>query len=156
MSKGYLLLTTAHVKAWALGLVGLALAGCKPGLIELKVFDAAVTSVSAGDRDALITAGEEIYGRCKGCHSFGYNRVGPDHCGLAGRRAGGMPGYRYSPALKTADIIWTQGTLDEFLLDPRGMVPGTTMAYAGVKDDQDRRALVAYVLYSSVAAEACE
>jgi cytochrome c len=67
------------------------------------------------------------------------------HKGLFGRQAGTVPGFDYSEAMKASGIIWDEETLDAFLSDPRGFVPGTKMTYAGVKNPQDRADLIAYL-----------
>jgi cytochrome c len=90
-------------------------------------------------------AGETVYSRCLGCHAIEYNRTGPKHCGLLGRRAGGVPDYEYSPAMKRSKLVWNERTLDRFLADPLKTVPGTTMTYAGVPDPRERAALIVYL-----------
>ena len=90
-------------------------------------------------------AGETIYARCFACHALAYNRTGPKHCGLLGRRAGSVAGFEYSTAMKRANWVWNRQTLDRFLADPLKTVPGTTMGYAGVKDRQERADLIAYI-----------
>ena len=90
-------------------------------------------------------AGEDVYSRCLGCHAVEYNRTGPKHCGVIGRRAGSVPGYDYSPAMKNSGIVWNERTLDRFLADPPQTVPGTTMTYAGVPEAKDRADLIAYL-----------
>ena len=90
-------------------------------------------------------AGAVIYERCLACHALAYNRTGPKHCGLFGRRAGSEPGFQYSDAMKHAGWVWNRQTLDRFLADPLKTVPGTTMGYAGVKDSQERADLIAYL-----------
>lgn len=89
--------------------------------------------------------GESIYARCLACHALSYDRVGPRHCGLFGRRAGSVPGFAYSPAMKHSTITWDEKTLDRFLAGPLAMVPGSTMTYDGVPDPQDRADLIAYL-----------
>jgi cytochrome c len=90
-------------------------------------------------------AGEQIYKRCQGCHSIDRNRVGPMHLGLFGRKAGSVEGFNYSKAMRESGIVWDEATLDKFLENPRGVVPGTKMTYAGVKDAQERADLIAYL-----------
>ena len=89
--------------------------------------------------------GEEIYGRCLACHALGYDRTGPRHCGLFGRRAGSVPGFAYSDAMRRSRIVWNAKTLDRFIADPLKTVPGTAMGYAGVKDARERADLIAYL-----------
>lgn len=63
---------------------------------------------------AGLERGEAIYARCQACHALAYNRTGPKHCGLFGRRAGGVADFRYSPAMAHASIVWNGNTLDRF------------------------------------------
>jgi cytochrome c len=90
-------------------------------------------------------AGEAIHSRCLACHALAYDRTGPRHCGLLGRRAGSVPGFPYSDAMKRSKIVWSEETLDFFLADPLNVVPGTSMGYAGVADAKERRDLIAYL-----------
>jgi cytochrome c len=106
-----------------------------------------VAALAAGDP----TAGEAVYSRCQGCHSLEYNRTGPKHCSLLGRRAGSAPGYEYSAAMKKSGIVWSEKTLERFLADPVKTVPGTTMTYAGVPDAKDRADLIAYLKQQTAA-----
>jgi cytochrome c len=69
--------------------------------------------------------GEEIYQRCLACHSLAQNRVGPRHCGLFGRKAGSVKNYQYSTAMKKYGVTWNEATLDHFIENPMGVVPGT-------------------------------
>lgn len=89
--------------------------------------------------------GKEIYGRCLACHALEYDRVGPRHCGLFGRRAGSVPGFAYSAAMRRSKIVWNEKTLDRFLANPLKTVPGTAMTYAGVPDASERADLIAYL-----------
>jgi cytochrome c len=90
-------------------------------------------------------AGQEIYERCAACHSLDRDRVGPRHCGIFGRRAGSVPGFAYSEAMRDSGIVWNRQTLNTFLADPLGTVPGTFMTYAGVKDPEERAQLLAFL-----------
>ena len=100
-----------------------------------------VAALSAGDPKA----GEGLYARCAACHALAYDRVGPRHCGLLGRRAGSIEGFEYSAAMKKSGVVWNAKTLDGFIADPLKAVPGTTMTYAGVKDPKERADLLAYL-----------
>jgi cytochrome c len=94
------------------------------------------------------TRGAKIYERCGACHAIDRDRTGPRHAGLFGRRAGSVPGFAYSAAMKKAGadgLVWNDETLDSFLQNPTHYVPGTRMGYAGVKDDQERADLIAYL-----------
>ena len=92
-----------------------------------------------------IAAGQEIYERCAACHSLDRDRVGPRHCGIFGRRAGSVPGFVYSEAMRASGIVWNRQTLDAFIADPLGTVPGTFMGYAGVQDAEERAQLLAFL-----------
>ncbi|MGH8461540.1 MAG: c-type cytochrome [Stenotrophobium sp.] len=96
--------------------------------------------------------GEVVYGRCGACHSLTYDRTGPRHCGLFGRRAGSVKGFNYSAAMKKSGIVWNAKTLDKFLTNPMKMVPGTYMGYAGIPDPQDRADLIAYLKQAGASA----
>jgi cytochrome c len=98
---------------------------------------------SAAEDDPV--RGEKLYGRCGGCHSIERDRVGPRHQGLFGRRAGGVPGFAYSEAMKQSGIVWDTATLDRFLAGPRALVPGTRMGFAGIADAKERADLIAYL-----------
>jgi cytochrome c len=98
-------------------------------------------------------AGEAVYARCAACHALAYDRTGPRHCGLIGRRAGSIAGFAYSDAMKDAQIVWDRKTLDLFLADPRKTVPGTSMGYDGVKDQKERADLIAYLAQAGKSAE---
>ncbi|HYD59992.1 MAG TPA: cytochrome c family protein [Noviherbaspirillum sp.] len=94
---------------------------------------------------AQIKAGEAVYARCLACHSLQHDRTGPRHCGLFGRRAGSVPGFDYSDAMKHSKIVWDEKSLDRFLTAPMKVVPGTSMGYAGIEDRQERADLIAYL-----------
>lgn len=111
---------------------------------------AAATDAAAPDQ---VKTGEAIYARCLACHALAYDRTGPRHCGLFGRRAGSVKGFAYSPAMQRADIIWNAGTLDRFLANPTQAVPGTSMGYAGIPDSKERAALIAYLRQANGSAE---
>jgi cytochrome c len=90
-------------------------------------------------------SGETIYARCLACHALAYDRTGPRHCGLFGRRAGSVKGFAYSEAMKHSKIVWDEKTLDRFLARPPKAVPGTSMGYAGVTDRKERADVIAYL-----------
>ena len=100
-----------------------------------------VAALATGDPKA----GEALYPRCLACHALAYDRVGPRHCGLIGRRAGSVAGFDYSDAMEQSKLTWTRENLERFLADPLGTVPGTTMTYAGVPDAKERADLIAYL-----------
>ena len=100
---------------------------------------------AAGETAGDPAKGEQVYRRCQGCHSIDRNRIGPMHKGLFGRKAGSVPDFDYSDAMKNSGIVWTEVTLDQFLQGPRKMVPGTKMTFVGIPKPQDRADLIAYL-----------
>jgi cytochrome c len=89
--------------------------------------------------------GQQLYeSRCIACHSPDANRVGPMHRGVFGRKAGSVPGYAYSTALKNAGFVWDAAKLDAWLTDPQALVPGQKMNFKVAKP-QDRADLIAYL-----------
>ena len=93
----------------------------------------------------LIARGEALYDRhCIACHSLDRNRVGPKHRGVYGRKAGAVPDFRYSKALRALDIVWTEETLDLWLENPPAFAPGTSMGFRLNNPDQ-RRAVISYL-----------
>ncbi|MGK7062854.1 c-type cytochrome [Bradyrhizobium sp. 1050_B9_N1_2] len=90
--------------------------------------------------------GKVIFKTCAACHATDHgNRVGPGLEGIIGRKAGTVPGFDYSDAIKTSGIVWEAKILDAYLESPQKVVPGNRMPYAGLKDSTDRADLVAYL-----------
>ncbi len=103
---------------------------------------------SASSHAADVDAGQAVFkAQCGFCHSVtqGKNMVGPSLFGLIGSKSGSVDGFRYSAANKSADITWSPETLDKYLIAPREVIPGTTMTYAGLKDDAKRANLIAWL-----------
>ncbi len=96
---------------------------------------------------ADLAKGEKIFKRCKTCHTLedGKNRVGPHLFGLFGRAAGSVEGYKYSKAMKESGIVWDEEKLDVYLTKPKDLVPKTKMNFPGLKDEQDRIDIIAYL-----------
>lgn len=93
-------------------------------------------------------AGERVYAQCRACHQVGENArnlVGPQLNGMFGRKTGSVAGYSYTEANKNADITWDDKTFSEYIVDPKGKIPGTKMAFAGVKNPQQVTDLIAYL-----------
>lgn len=93
-------------------------------------------------------AGERVYAQCRACHQVGEsarNLVGPQLNGVFGRKTGSVAGYSYTDANKNANITWDEKTFSEYIVDPKGKIPGTKMAFAGLKNPQQVTDLIAYL-----------
>lgn len=92
-------------------------------------------------------AGRRVFARCRSCHVLeeGVNRVGPSLYGIFGRDAGSVEGFRYSDANANSGITWTEETMFEYLENPREYIPGTNMAFPGLRSEQDRADIIAYL-----------
>ena len=123
--------------------------------VSLVILTGAPVATSAATTNVTERArrGEQIYTRCLACHALSYDRVGPRHCGLIGRRAGTVPGFDYSAAMKKSGLTWSEATLNRFLAKPLKMVPGSSMTYDGVPDAKERADLIAYLKQAGGSAE---
>ncbi len=95
-----------------------------------------------------IEAGETVFKKCRACHAVGpdaKNRVGPQLNGLFGRTAGSVKGYRYSDANANSGIVWSEDIFAEYIRNPRGYIPGTKMAFVGLKKDDEIANITAYL-----------
>jgi cytochrome c len=92
--------------------------------------------------------GQRVFGACAACHSLqpDQNMTGPSLADVWNRKAGSTSSFsRYSPALKSANIVWNDKTLDEWINDPQHVVPGNQMTFAGIKDARQRADLLAFL-----------
>jgi len=98
-----------------------------------------------------VTAGRQVFRKCQACHSLdpGKNLVGPSLAGVIGRKAGSAPNYSYSPAMKSANLVWDAKTLDSYLNDPQKVVPGNKMPFPGLKTAHDRDDIIAFLASSN-------
>ena len=97
-------------------------------------------ALAAGDAER----GEQLYEGCQDCHSLDNNDIGPRHRGVFGRKAGTVPGYDYSDALRNSGIVWNEETLDRWLTDPQAFVTGAKMFYH-LPNAQDRADVIAFL-----------
>ena len=99
---------------------------------------------SAGDA----ARGATVFQSCAACHSTapGVDMTGPSLAHAWGRKAGTAPGFsRYSDAMKHADVVWDETTLDRWLTNPDAFIPGTTMTFPGIRDSHPRQDVIAYL-----------
>ena len=118
---------------------------CATALAVLASFVLASQSLAA---DGNPTRGQSVFGACAACHSLqpGQNMTGPSLADVWNRKAGSLATFsRYSDALKSANIIWNDKTLDEWINDPQHVVPGNQMTFAGIKDARQRSDLLAFL-----------
>ena len=117
--------------------------------MRLFLLSIAVCFVGIGAAEAQdAAAGEKTFAQCRACHQIGEsakNAVGPVLNGLFGRKAGSVEGYSYSAANKNSGITWDEATFAEYIKDPKAKVPGTKMIYAGLKDEQRIKDLIAFL-----------
>ena len=119
--------------------------------VPLDITDAAGVKLT-GDPEA----GEKVFKQCATCHTIEKekNKVGPSLYGVIGRPAGTAPGFNYSTANKESGITWTEQEMFGYLENPRKRIPGTKMAFVGLKKPEDRANVIAYIQETFKAAEA--
>jgi cytochrome c2 len=109
-------------------------------------------SVFAADEDdPLFVKGRSLFGRCRACHAFKPDTRslsrGPNLWDVVGRKAGTAAGYtEYSRAMLDSKVIWSAETIDSYLADPKGYIPGNLMNFIGVPKPDERKALVNYLV----------
>jgi cytochrome c len=97
-------------------------------------------------------AGRRVFAQCRSCHTIeegGPNRLGPNLHGVFGRPVGSVEGFAYSQAVADADFTWDADKLEHWLENPRTFLPGNRMAFAGVRDQEQRHNLIAYLMVES-------
>ena len=110
-----------------------------------------ITTSAAASSLALaqdITAGKSSFNKCLACHAIGEgakNKVGPVLNGLDGRKSGTAADYSYTDANKNSGITWNEAQFKEYIKDPKAKIPGTKMAFAGIKKETEVNDLWAYI-----------
>jgi cytochrome c len=92
--------------------------------------------------------GKLLFLKCASCHDISSTpsaKIGPNLMGVYGRKAGSLPGYSYSPGMKATNFVWNDAMLNRWLTRPTEVVPGTAMAFAGLPNEEDRAAIIAYL-----------
>lgn len=118
--------------------------------IGFLAFSAALLIAAPALADGNPDAGKSVFIKCQACHEAeqGVNKIGPTLKGLVGRKAASIADYKYSEAMAAkgaAGQIWDEATLAAYLPDPKAYVPGTKMAFAGLKNPQEVADVIAYL-----------
>jgi nitrite reductase (NO-forming) len=113
-------------------------------------------AASPATMTAEAAAGAQVFRKCQACHSLqpGKNGVGPSLAGIVGKKAASVPGFNYSTAMKSSNLTWDTATLDAYLTDPQKTVPGNKMPFPGLKTENERNRLVAYMVAGASASGA--
>lgn len=120
------------------------LAACAGAHAAAPVASSAPTAPTA----AQVDSGRRLFARCAGCHQIGPNAgnvFGPQLTGVVGRKAGSVPNYSYSPALKKSALVWNEATLVAFIRDSDKVVPGNKMRFFSFMSEKQVRDIVAYL-----------
>jgi len=113
------------------------------GLVTLS------SGAALADGDAA--KGKRIFNKCKTCHSLDQkkNKIGPHLVGIIGRKAGSVENFKYSSAMKKANIVWDEKTLNAYLEKPKKFMPGNKMTFAGLNKESQRKDVIAYIKANS-------
>ena len=123
----------------------------RPALAALTIACGLAATAPAPAQEGNAEEGAEVFKKCRACHDVGpeaKNKVGPLLNGIIGRPAGTVEGFNYSDANKQAGskgLVWTDDVMFKYLEAPLSFMPGTKMAFAGLKDAQDRKDVIAYL-----------
>jgi cytochrome c len=106
-------------------------------------------STLSASEDGEVSSGQLVFNNaCRTCHSIreGDNRLGPHMRGIIGRKAGSLPNYSYSSAMRGANFVWDEENLERFMANPDEIVPGNTMKpYGGLASAESRVELIAFL-----------
>ncbi len=138
-------------KLWTPIVVTLALAGCSKA--PDSAGEGSGTSEGSGQKPVTASSADlgappSAFAQCAVCHKAekgAPNGLGPSLFGVVGRKAGVVPAFTYSPAMKASGLTWDEATIDRFITKPQAAVPGTRMSFAGVSDAAKRAEIIAWL-----------
>ena len=105
-------------------------------------------AAASGAQAQDVAAGKSSFNKCMACHAIGEgakNKVGPQLNGLDGRKSGITEGYSYSDANKNSGVTWNKDVFLDYIKDPKAKIPGTKMAFVGIKNEKEANDLWAFV-----------
>ena len=117
-------------------------------ILRALVIGAATAAAASSALAQDVAAGKSSFNKCLACHAIGEgakNKVGPELNGLEGRKSGTVAGYSYSEANKNSGLTWDEATFKEYIKDPKAKIPGTKMAFAGIKKETEVNDLWAFL-----------
>jgi cytochrome c len=117
--------------------------------MKTLIMAAALVAASAGTCSAQdVAAGEASFRKCSPCHDIGPDakiKLGPPLNGIDGRKAGSYEGFNYSDANKNSGIVWSEATFKDYIQNPMQKMPGTRMAFVGIRNEKEIADLWAYL-----------
>ena len=125
-------------------MVGVIVVSNEDQISSQKNLDNLVVSSELGDP----LAGKRVFNKCKVCHLLekdSVHRIGPNLYGVINRTSGTAPGYEFSKAMRQAAVTWNRETLSRYLIKPKDFIPGTKMAFPGLKNPEDIQDVIAYI-----------
>lgn len=118
-------------------------------ILSLSVGAAGSAFAQSADSAALLEKGKRLYLKCQACHDITESkleRIGPNLKGIVGKKVASVESFKnYSKALKAVTYSWDETSLSYWLEDPEPITPGMKMAFIGIPDAEDRKALIAYM-----------
>ena len=118
-------------------------------LVALLLFPSLSTVAAAGNSAGDAERGKDLFERrCTGCHSLDQDKEGPHLRGVYGRKAGTVPTFTYSDAVKSAQITWSDQTLEKWLTDTESLIPGNDMTFR-VPNPEERADIIQFLKVTS-------
>lgn len=115
------------------------------GLAGFALAVGLASTPALADGDAA--AGEKVFKKCQTCHTTeaGKHKMGPSLAGVFGRTAGTVDGFKFSDTMAGSGIVWDDQTISDYVANPKKFMPGNKMAFPGIKGEDDREDLIAFL-----------